>query len=55
MVPFRFMLLSAVIAAALAIVGITAVMSALNPSAAEVAQNSTGDDPLAPPAIYGQR
>jgi hypothetical protein len=55
MVPFKFMLLSAVLAAVLAAVGVTAVMAALNPSASEVAQNLSGDDPLLPPEFYGQR
>ena len=32
MVPFRFLLLSAVVAAVLAAIGVTAVMTALNPS-----------------------
>jgi len=55
MVPFRLMLLSAVVAAVLAAVGVAAVMSALNPSAGEVASNSTGSDPLTPPGFYGSR
>lgn len=55
MVPFRFLLLSAVIAAVLAAIGVTAVMAALNPSASEIAQNTADDDPLIPPDFYGQR
>ncbi|HWS32982.1 MAG TPA: hypothetical protein VN408_09595 [Actinoplanes sp.] len=55
MVPFRFMLLSAVIAAVLAAIGVTAVMAALNPSATEIAQNLSDNDPLTPPDFYGQR
>jgi hypothetical protein len=54
MIPFRFLLLSAVVAAVLAAVGVTAVMAALNPSASEVAQTSE-TDPLTPPEFYGQR
>ena len=55
MVPIKVMLLSAVLATALAAVGVTAVMTALNPTASEVAQNSSGNDPMLPPEFYGQR
>lgn len=55
MVQFRLLLVSAVLAVALAAVGVTAVMSALNPTAGEVASGSAGSDPLIPPAFYGSR
>jgi hypothetical protein len=55
MVPFKFLLLSAVIAAVLAAIGVTSVMAALNPSATEIAQNASNTDPLTPPDFYGSR
>ncbi|GIE75152.1 hypothetical protein Aph02nite_11020 [Actinoplanes philippinensis] len=55
MVPFRYLLISAVLAAVLAAIGVTAVMAALNPTATEVAGSVTGNDPLVPPEFYGTR
>jgi hypothetical protein len=54
-VPFRYLLLSAVLAAVLAAIGVTAVMAALNPSATEVASKVSDNDPLTPPEFYGTR
>ncbi|BEL08354.1 hypothetical protein Q0Z83_065450 [Actinoplanes sichuanensis] len=54
-VPFKFLLLSAALAAILAAIGVTAVMAALNPSASEVASNVSNNDPLTPPEFYGTR
>ncbi|MDI6097397.1 hypothetical protein QLQ12_02120 [Actinoplanes sp. NEAU-A12] len=55
MVPFKFLLLSAVVAAVLAAIGVTTMMAALNPSATEIAQNAANNDPLIPPDFYGSR
>lgn len=55
MVPFKFLLLSAVLAAVLAAIGVTSIMAALNPSATEIAQNAGNNDPLTPPEFYGTR
>jgi integral membrane sensor domain MASE1 len=55
MVPFKFLLLSAVVAAVLAAIGVTSVMAMLNPSATEIAQSTSNNDPLTPPEFYGRR
>jgi hypothetical protein len=44
-----------VVAVALAAIGVTAVIAALNPTAGEVAANTPDTNPEVPPAIYGQR
>ncbi|BBH67448.1 hypothetical protein ACTI_41330 [Actinoplanes sp. OR16] len=46
------LLVATVAAIVLAVVGVTAVVAAVNPSASEVASNT---DPLAPPDFYGIR
>ncbi|MFC7528490.1 hypothetical protein [Actinoplanes sp. GCM10030250] len=51
----RTLVLSSVVAIVLAIIGVTAVMAAVNPSASEVASNTSGDDPNVPPDFYGTR
>ena len=55
MVTFKTLIVSTIVAAALAVIGVTAVLAALNPSATEVASNMSGNDPLVPPDFYGTR
>ena len=51
----RTLVLSAVVAIVLAVIGVTAVLAAVNPSATEVAGNMSGTDPNVPPDFYGTR
>ena len=58
----RTLLVGAVVGVVLAVGGVAAAMSALSPSAQDVAtematktQGGGGDDPLAPPDFYGSR
>ncbi|MEV6302349.1 hypothetical protein AB0M02_23240 [Actinoplanes sp. NPDC051861] len=51
----KILLLSAIVAVALAVIGVTTVLAAVNPSASEVASNMSDNDPLVPPDFYGAR
>ncbi len=55
MVTWKNLAASALVAIVLAVVGVTALMSAINPSADEVAATTSGNDPLTPPDFYGTR
>jgi hypothetical protein len=55
MVTFKTLIVSTVVAAALAVIGVTALLAAINPSASEVASNMADNDPMVPPDFYGTR
>ncbi|WP_328478068.1 hypothetical protein OHA21_26175 [Actinoplanes sp. NBC_00393] len=54
MLLVKSLVVGAAIAVVLAVIGVTAMMAALNPSAAEVASTSN-EDPAVPPDFYGTR
>ncbi|MEU4423169.1 hypothetical protein AB0F81_21300 [Actinoplanes sp. NPDC024001] len=55
MLLVKSLVVSAIVAIVLAVIGVTAMMAALNPSATEVASNTSNGDPAVPPDFYGTR
>jgi hypothetical protein len=57
MIDLKALIIPGVVAVVLAVLGVTALAVALNPSAAQVAGTTSGtaDPALQPPAFYGSR
>ena len=55
MIAMKALVVSAIVAIVLAVIGVTAMLAALNPSASEVASNMSDTDPMVPPDFYGTR
>lgn len=56
MIDLKALIIPGVVAVVLAVLGVTALAVALDPSAAQVAGTTSGTvDPAVPPAFYGSR